>query len=211
MAKTVNRFGEIYRAAHLTKRTKTVVLDLQANFSVHFQKIRDAAKGDEPMSIDVQEAVKRSIQTEKNAMNFYQLGARQMKDPDAKRTFELLAREEREHAGHFYRIYQGTDIPSLDAFLDVPPDNESSWMASITRVIGGGFTEQKALELAMEREMSLEKTLRETAARMSDPEVRAVYELNATETHNHYLMIESEYARLMGMVHETDIDTYVRE
>jgi hypothetical protein len=24
-------------------------------------------------------------------------------------------------------------------------------------------------------------------------------------------LIESEYARLMGMVHETDMDTYVRE
>ena len=112
---------------------------------------------------------------------------------------------------HFYRIYQGNDIPSLDAFLDVPPDNESSWMASITRIIGQDFTEQKALELAMEREQNLEQTLLETAAKFEDPGVRAVYELNARETHNHYLMIESEYARVMGMVHETDMDTYVRE
>jgi hypothetical protein len=27
----------------------------------------------------------------------------------------------------------------------------------------------------------------------------------------HYVLIESEYARLMRMMHETDIDTYVRE
>jgi len=163
------------------------------------------------MSIDVQEAVKRSIQTEKNAMNFYQVGAQQMNDTEARRTFELLAREEREHAGHFYRIYQGNDIPSLDAFLDAPPDNESSWMASISRIMGKDFTEQKAMELAMEREQNLEQTLLETAARFDDAGVRAVYELNARETHNHYLMIESEYARLMRMVHETDMDTYVRE
>jgi len=163
------------------------------------------------MSIDVQEAIKRSIQTEKNAMNFYQLGARQMKNPDACKTFELLAREEREHAGQFYRIYTGSDIPSLDAFLDSPFDNESSWMASITRLVGADFTEQKAMELAMEREKNLEETLLETAARISDAAVKAVFELNARETHNHYLLIESEYARLMGMVHETDMDTYVRE
>ena len=56
------------------------------------------------MSIDVQDAIKRSIQTEKNAMNFYQLGARQMENQEACKTFELLAREEREHAGHFFRI-----------------------------------------------------------------------------------------------------------
>jgi rubrerythrin len=163
------------------------------------------------MSIDVQEAIKRSIQTEKNAMNFYQLGARQMKNQGARKTFELLAREEREHAGQFFRIYKGSDIPSLDAFLDTPPDNESSWMSSITRLVDGDFTEQKALELAMDREKNLEEALLETAAKISDAAVKSVFELNAKETHNHYLMIESEYARLMGMVHETDMDTYVRE
>ena len=68
------------------------------------------------MSINVQEAIKRSIQTEKNAMNFYQMGAQKMNNPDARRTFELLAREEREHAAHFYKIYTGSDIPSLECF-----------------------------------------------------------------------------------------------
>lgn len=163
------------------------------------------------MSIDVQEAIKRSIQTEKDAMNFYQLGAKQMRNVEARKTFELLAREEREHAGQFFRIYTGSDILSLDAFLDTPPDNESSWLSSITKLIDGDFTEQKAMELAMEREKNLEETLLETAAKIEDAAVKAVFELNATETHNHYLLIESEYARLMGMVHESDMDTYVRE
>ncbi|HIJ80548.1 MAG TPA: ferritin family protein [Desulfuromonadales bacterium] len=163
------------------------------------------------MSVNLLEAVRNSIQTEKNAMNFYQLGAAKMNDKDAKRTFELLAKEEREHAGQFYKIYQGTDIPSLDAFLDSPPDNESSWFTTIDRLISSDFDERKALELAMEREKNLEETLRETAAKISDAQVKVVYELNAKETHNHYVMIESEYARLMGMVHESDVDTFVRE
>lgn len=163
------------------------------------------------MSINLQEAIKNSIQTEKNAMNFYQLGATRMKDQDARKTFDLLAKEEREHAGQFYKIYTGNDIPSLDAFLDAPPDNESSWMASISKIITGDFTEKKAMELAMDREKQLEEALLETAGKIDDPAAKAVYELNAKETHNHYLLIESEYARLMGMVHETDIDTFVRE
>ncbi len=163
------------------------------------------------MSINVQEAIKRSIQTEKNAMNFYQLGAKKMSNPDAIRTFNLLAKEEREHAAHFYKIYQGTDIPSIDAFLDSPPDNESSWISTISRLISADFNEQKALELAMEREKNLEEALLETASLITNPEIKAVYELNAKETHHHYELIESEYARLMGMVHETDIDTFVRE
>jgi len=163
------------------------------------------------MSINVQEAIKRSIQTEKNAMDFYQLGARKMTNPDARRTFELLAKEEREHASQFYKIYQGDDIPSLDAFLNSSPNNESSWVSTITRLISADFNEQKALELAMEREKNLEEALLETASKMDAPEIKAVYEMNARETHHHYELIESEYARLMGMVHETDIDTFVRE
>lgn len=163
------------------------------------------------MGINVQEAIKRSIQTEKNAMNFYQLAAAQMKDADAIRTFEILAREEREHAGHFFALYTGTDIPSLDAFLNEPPDNASIWLSSITQAIAGDFTEKKAMELAMEREKNLEEALLETASRIEESNVRAVFELNAKETHNHYLMIESEYARIMGMVHEQDMDIFVRE
>lgn len=163
------------------------------------------------MSIDIQDAIKRSIQTEKNAMSFYLLGAQKMNNPDARRTFELLAKEEREHASQFYKVYKGTDIPSLDAFLDSPPDNESSWVSTIARLISADFSEQKALELAMEREKNLEEVLLETASKIDAPEIRAVYELNAKETRHHYELIESEYARLMGMVHETDIDTFVRE
>jgi len=163
------------------------------------------------MSINIQEAIKRSIQTEKNAMNFYQLGAQKMNNPDARRTFEMLAKEEREHASQFYKIYQGNDIPSLDAFLNSPPDNESSWVSTIARLITDDFSEQKALELAMEREKNLEEVLLETASKIDVPEVKAVYELNAKETNHHFQLIESEYARLMGMVHETDIDTFVRE
>ena len=163
------------------------------------------------MSINVQEAIKRSIQTEKNAMNFYQLAASEMKDADAIRTFQILAREEREHAGQFFAIYSGNDIPSLDAFLNEAPDNASIWLSSIRQAIAGDFKEKQALELAMEREKNLEEALIETASKIEDSKVRAVFELNARETHNHYLMIESEYARIMGMVHEQDMDIYVRE
>lgn len=163
------------------------------------------------MGIDVQEAIKSSIETEKSAMDFYRMGAVRMKKKAARELFELLAREEREHAGHFYSIYEGGDIPSLDDFLDAPPDDASQWYTSISNLIESDFSEESAMELAMEREQSLEKDLRKTASKISDPEVRAIYEKNAQETNNHYQMIESEYARVKAMVHETDIDTYVRE
>jgi rubrerythrin len=169
---------------------------------------------EEPMNFDaisVQEAVKRSLQTEKNAMDFYRMGARKMQDHDARRVFEILAGEERGHAGTFYKVYTGTDIPSLEAFLDQPPQHESDWISSLNRIIDAEFNEQKALELAMNKEQQLEEALGRMAERIADPAVKAIFELNIKETHNHYLMIESEYARVMGMVHESDMDTYVRE
>ena len=162
-------------------------------------------------NIDVQGAIKRALLTEKNAMNFYELGAQQMTSPDAKRVFELLAREEREHAEQFYAIYRGGDIPSFDLFMESPADFESSWVTALNKVIDTDANEQKALELAMEKELGLEKTLRETAEKITDPEISAVFDLNARETRNHYELIESEYSRLMGMVHESDMDTFVRE
>ena len=162
-------------------------------------------------SITVQEAVRRSLQTEKNAMDFYRLGALKMKDAEARRVFDVLAEEERGHAGTFYKVYTGTDIPSLDAFLDQPPQHESDWLTSLNRLIDAAFNEQKALELALNKEQQLEEILFRMAERIHDPAVKAVFELNIRETHNHYLMIESEYARVMGMVHESDMDTFVRE
>ena len=134
-----------------------------------------------------------------------------MKDTEARGVFDVLARDEHEHASQFYEIYRGTEIPSFEAFMAEPPQHESDWIADLQKSLDAGFNERKAMELAMRKEQQLEKALREMAAKVDDPAVRAVYEANAVSTNHHYQIIESEYARLMGMVHETDIDTYVRE
>jgi len=162
-------------------------------------------------NLTVQEAVRRSIQTEKNAMDFYRLAALEMRDVEAKRVFEVLAGEEREHAATFYDVYTGKDIPSLQEFLVIPPLHESDWISALDRIIGTGFNEQKALELAMQKEQQLEESMTRMVERIPDKTVKEVFELNIRSTHNHYLMIESEYARVMGMVHESDMDIYVRE
>jgi rubrerythrin len=162
-------------------------------------------------NVDVQEAIRRSIQTEKNAMDFYRLGASHMRDDGARKTFELLAGEEREHASWFYRIYRGSDLPDFDRYMAGEPEHDSDWLNDLEKILLPGFNERKAMELAMEKELKLEKALRAMAARIAAEEVRRVFIANADSTRNHYLLIESEYARLMGMVHETDIDTFVRE
>ncbi len=161
--------------------------------------------------VDVQEAIKRSIQVEKNARDFYRLGASHMKDDQAKKTFELLAREEAEHAKWFYDIYEGNDIPDFDAFMAVDPDTDSDWLSDLEKHLMEKLTVRRAMELAIEKELNLEKSLRQLADKIADSRVRDVFLLNAESTHHHYELIESEYAHLMGMVHETDIDTFVRE
>jgi rubrerythrin len=161
--------------------------------------------------VDVQEAIKRSIQTEKNARDFYRLGARHMKDGRARRTFELLAGEEAEHARMFFEVYEGGDIPDFDAFMAVDPARDTDWLTDLEQALMEELDERRALELAMEKELKLEQALRELAAKIPSGSVQQVFLWNATSTHQHYELIESEYAHLMGMVHETDIDTFVRE
>jgi rubrerythrin len=161
--------------------------------------------------LDIREAVRRSIQTEKNAMDFYVRSASQMKNAQARKVFELLASEEREHANWFYNIYTGDDIPDLDAFLNSGPAVDSDWLKDLEKIGVATLDERKAMELAMDKERKLAEHLRSMAAKIADADVRRVFEDNARSTDNHYQLIESEYARLMGMVHETDIDTFVRE
>ena len=160
--------------------------------------------------LDLKEAIRRSIQTEKNAMDFYVRGAALMKNPEAKKVFELLAREEREHAGWFYDIYPGDDL-DFDSFMATAADDSAEWLGELGNISVENFNERKAMELAMDKEQKLAEHLRQMAAKIDDPEIKKVFEKNATSTDNHYQLIESEYARLMGMVHETDIDTFVRE
>jgi rubrerythrin len=160
--------------------------------------------------LDVQQAIRRSMQTEKNAMDFYQRGASLMKNPDSRRVFETLAADEREHAKQFWDIYPGDDLTSFDAFMAGGAEG-GDWLSDLEKLALPGVNERKAMEMAMDKELKLEQALKEMAARIDDPAVRAVFEENAKSTHHHYQLIESEYARLMGMVHETDIDTYVRE
>lgn len=162
-------------------------------------------------NIEVKDAVRRAMQTEKNAMEFYQRGAELMQNAEAKKVFELLAREEREHAEWFYNVYPGDDIANLQDFLNAGTDKDSEWLKELDQVKTEGFDERKAMELAMEKEKNLATHLRALAEKIDNPDVRKVFEDNAKSTDHHYQIIESEYARLMGMVHETDIDTFVRE
>lgn len=148
---------------------------------------------------DVQKAIKDSIQTEKDAMDYYKYGAEKMAEEKARKTFELLAREEYQHAESFYRIYSGDDIPSFEEFMNAPPNTDSDWWKGLQSLLVSDFDERKALELAIEQEEELEKSLREMAEQIDDPEIARVYLANASSTHNHLELVEEDYKAMYGM------------
>lgn len=164
-----------------------------------------------PQEFNMQEAIKLAIQTEKDVMDFYSKAADMTNNARGKKVFEQLAKEEREHAGHFFQIYPGDDLGSFDEFMAQPARIDHVLLKELEKALGENVQERKAMELALKEEEDLVKRLRLTASHIVDPAVRGVFDRMAEETENHYAIIESEYAHLMGMVHETDIDTYVRE
>jgi len=149
--------------------------------------------------LEVQQALKEAIRTEKDAMDFYRYGAEKMGESRAREVFELLAREERHHAEMFYNAYKGRDLPFFEDLIDAPPDTESQWWQALQQASLSGFDERKALELAIEQEELLEEQLRKIAGRIDDPEIRAVYEANARSTHHHAELIEEQYREMLGM------------
>jgi rubrerythrin len=164
-----------------------------------------------PQEFNLQEALRLAIQTEKDVMDFYSKAAAMTGNERGRKVFEQLAREEREHASHFFHVYPGKDLGSFDEFMGRPARADQVMLIQLQKALDENVHERKAMEIALKEEEDLAKQLRLTAARIIDPQVRSVFEKMAKETEHHFAIIESEYAHLMGMVHETDIDTFVRE
>ncbi len=164
-----------------------------------------------PQEMKIREAVKMAIQTEKDVMDFYNKAAALTENERGRKFFEQLAQEERDHAGHFFKVYTGSDLGSFDEFMAQPPSKNHAMLIQLNQALDEKVHERKAMEIALQGEQDLAKNLRLSAALIVDPGVRAIFDHMAEETETHYAIIESEYAHIMGMVHETDIDTYVRE
>jgi rubrerythrin len=121
-----------------------------------------------------------------------------MDDPQAKKSFEILAAEEKQHAHMFFSIYRGNDVPSFEDFMAEPPDTTSSWWKALQTAMLGDFDERKAIELAIEQEADLEKNLRAMAAKIDDIAVKDIYLANARSTHHHYELCMEERNALFG-------------
>ncbi|GAB4167683.1 MAG: ferritin family protein [Geothermobacteraceae bacterium] len=148
--------------------------------------------------LDLKQAIREAIQTEKDAMDYYNFAAEKAFDERVKKTFEILGREERQHAHTFYEAYPGDDLPDFDTMMAEAPDTSSSWWHALQKTLVSDFDERLALELAIEQEEMLEKQLRAMAERIDDEKVRNIYLANANSTHQHLLLVEEDYRALLG-------------
>lgn len=159
----------------------------------------------------MQEALKLAIKAEKDSMDFYLRAASVAKNERAKKIFELLAGEEGSHIKHFFDHYKGTEFGDLKSFMETPVDTKNPTYMKLEKAISEDMGEQKALELALEEEKACISQYKQLAGDVVDPGVRAVFLRVVKETEGHYAMIEAEYAHIMGMVSDSDVDTFVRE
>ena len=159
----------------------------------------------------LQEAVSLAIKTEKDSMDFYRKAASVAKNERAKKVLELLANEEVGHLKAFFDHYKGKEFGDLASYISSPADSKNPAYMKLEKAISADMVEQKALELAMLEEKECIGQYIQLAQGVVDPAVKAVFERVVKETKGHYALIESEYAHIMGMVHESDQDTFVRE
>lgn len=159
----------------------------------------------------LQEALKLAIRAEKDSMDFYRKAASVAKNERAKKVFELLANEEVGHLKAFFDHYKGAEFGDLNSYMNSPVDEKNPTYVKLMKSIGDDIVEQTAMELSLIEEKECIGQYTQLAQGVVDPAVRAVFLRVVKETQGHYDLIESEYAHIMGMVHETDQDTYVRE
>lgn len=159
----------------------------------------------------VQEALRLAIRAEKESMDFYRKAASITRNARGKKVFLILADEEKEHLKSFFEHFNGDEFGDLVSFLESPPDKNSPMVAELRKAVDMQTHEQKALEIALREEKACIDRYSQFARDIVDPLVRSIFERVVRETRKHYEVIESEYAHVMGMVHDSDQDIYVRE
>jgi rubrerythrin len=129
----------------------------------------------------------------------------------ARSVLDMLANEEVEHLKAFFDHYKGSEFGDLSSYINSPANTKHPTYMKLEKAINEDMVEQKALELALIEEKDCIGQYTQLAQGVVDPTVRSVFERVVKETQGHYDLIESEYAHVMRMVHESDQDIYVRE
>lgn len=138
--------------------------------------------------------IRQMVDTELEAMNYYQHIARILEDADAKFHFEMLADEELEHARDFYQLFPEIDLPTFDQIANLARQRfKKDKLPRLTH-----FDQFTALEYAYNLEREVEENLQQVLQQTSDRVARQIIRKNIESTDGHAQLIELELMRLTG-------------
>jgi rubrerythrin len=157
------------------------------------------------------DAINFVIETQKSLAGFYQAAAGRVANESGQRVFARLADETRSRLAHNYQLHYGSGHCAFDSFMASPMLGDSAMLHELQQQLTADLNDHQAREIAIREELDIEQRLHLYARNILNPIARDILLQAAAETGRHAQIIESEYAHTMRMVHETDIDTYVRE
>jgi len=161
--------------------------------------------------LSTHDAINFVIETQKSLVGFYQSAASLVENAAGRRIFDRLADETRNRLTHYYHLHYGDGTVEYDSFMASPMLGDSAMQHELNHKLTRDMNDHQAREFAMREELDIERRLKLYAGHVINPVAREILRQAAEETGRHAQIIESEYAHTMGMVHETDINTFVRE
>jgi len=164
-----------------------------------------------PQEYTMQQALRQAIQSKKDLYDFYREAAEVTENLPGKMVLQRLCDEVGENIGKFFKCYKNNDLSSLGEFLATPSQSGSVMLTELRKALDKNVKARKARELAMREEKSIEMSFRLAAQQVIDPVVRNLFMEVADDAARHFAIIESEYEYQITRIHESDVDTYVRE
>jgi rubrerythrin len=155
-------------------------------------------------------AILNAIKIEKASYDLYRLAANSAIQSETVELFNNLASEEFEHMVGFIDLYPGdkSEITSLINGISIRSKLNLSDLQTIRNC---SDYRKQVLSIAMKEEQFCIDLYTTCISLIHIPEVNNVFKKALEETKQHFDTIEAEYACSMGMVNDSDINTYVRE
>jgi len=164
-----------------------------------------------PQELSTHDAIAMVIDNQKSLIGFYSSAAELAENGTARQVFTRLADETRNRLAHYCHFHYGKGRFEFDSFMATPMPGGTVMLHELQEQLNPVMNDYQARELAMREELDIEKRLKLYADRVLNPVAREILRQAADEMGRHAAIIESEFAHTMRMVHETDINTFVRE
>lgn len=155
-------------------------------------------------------AVLSAIRTEKSSHDFYLLAASKATDQETRGFLMKLACEEFEHLVGFIMLYPGGEDDFIAIHNEISDRNDLGCRELLAK-IDSIDSRKEALAIAIAEEQFCIELYSAFVDTIRDPKRHAMFNKALYETRQHLETIETEYARCMGMINDSELDKYIRE